>query len=225
MSVAALGPIVQRGGGRATRSRRGSSSGRPRSWSLAARSVAARLEMRGDAFTFYLAGGVFQRRAVAGRGAAAAAGRGRAALPGPGRSTRSRRSAPSGSRSPRPGAARGAALQGDRHDERMASAMRVSDLRQPGRAGARARRATSRARSPRNPALVLGLADRPHADSAVSRAGAAARAPAAPISAARRRSTSTSSSASARPIRAAIARSCSGTCSTTSTCRRAGFTF
>jgi N-acetylglucosamine kinase-like BadF-type ATPase len=60
VTVAALGPIVQRVAGQgdavATRilERAADELG------LAARSVATRLEMRGDEFTFYLAGGVFR---------------------------------------------------------------------------------------------------------------------------------------------------------------------
>jgi N-acetylglucosamine kinase-like BadF-type ATPase len=58
--VAALGPIVQRvadqGDAVATRILERSAD----ELVLAARSVATRLEMRGDAFTFYLAGGVFR---------------------------------------------------------------------------------------------------------------------------------------------------------------------
>jgi N-acetylglucosamine kinase-like BadF-type ATPase len=58
-SVAALGPIVQRvaanGDAVATRILERAAE----ELVLAARSVATRLEMRGDAFTFYLAGGVF----------------------------------------------------------------------------------------------------------------------------------------------------------------------
>jgi N-acetylglucosamine kinase-like BadF-type ATPase len=59
-SVAALGPIVQRvaeeGDAVATRILERAAE----ELVLAARSVASRLEMRGDAFTFYLAGGVFR---------------------------------------------------------------------------------------------------------------------------------------------------------------------
>src|SRR4051794_2849124 len=59
VSVAALGPIVQRvaalGDAVATRILERAAE----ELVLAARSVATRLEMRGDAFTFYLAGGVF----------------------------------------------------------------------------------------------------------------------------------------------------------------------
>ena len=60
MSVAALGPIVQEaaaeGDAVATRILERAAE----ELVLAARSVATRLEMRGDAFTFYLAGGVFR---------------------------------------------------------------------------------------------------------------------------------------------------------------------
>ncbi len=60
MAVAALGPIVQRAaqGGDAVAARILERAAEE--LVLAARSVAARLEMRGDAFAFYLAGGVFQ---------------------------------------------------------------------------------------------------------------------------------------------------------------------
>ena len=59
-SVAALGPIVQR-----VADQGDAVAGRilehaAEELVLAARSVATRLEMRGDAFTFYLAGGVFR---------------------------------------------------------------------------------------------------------------------------------------------------------------------
>src|SRR5262249_59454326 len=60
MAVAALGPLVQRvadqGDAVATRILERAAE----ELVLAARSVAARLEMRGDAFTFYLAGGAFK---------------------------------------------------------------------------------------------------------------------------------------------------------------------
>ena len=60
MSVAAVGPIVQQateeGDAVATRILERAAE----ELVLAARSVAARLEMRGDAFTFYLAGGAFK---------------------------------------------------------------------------------------------------------------------------------------------------------------------
>jgi len=60
MSVAALGPLVQRvteeGDAVATRILERAAE----ELVLAARSVAARLEMRGDTFTFYLAGGMFR---------------------------------------------------------------------------------------------------------------------------------------------------------------------
>jgi N-acetylglucosamine kinase-like BadF-type ATPase len=60
MTVAALGPIVQRaaveGDAVATRILERAAE----ELVLAARSVASRLEMRGDAFTFFLAGGVFR---------------------------------------------------------------------------------------------------------------------------------------------------------------------
>jgi len=60
MTVAALGPIVQevaaQGDAVATRILERAAE----ELVLAARSVAARLEMRGDAFTFFLAGGVFR---------------------------------------------------------------------------------------------------------------------------------------------------------------------
>ena len=60
MTVAALGPIVQQaaedGDAVATRILERAAE----ELVLAAQSVAARLEMRGDAFTFFLAGGVFR---------------------------------------------------------------------------------------------------------------------------------------------------------------------
>jgi glucosamine kinase len=60
MTVAALGPIVQRaaveGDAVATRILERAAD----ELTLAARSVASQLEMRGDAFTFFLAGGVFR---------------------------------------------------------------------------------------------------------------------------------------------------------------------
>src|SRR4029077_3083100 len=60
MNVAALGPIIQRvaaeGDAVATRILERAAE----ELLLAAQSVAARLDMRGDAFTFHLAGGVFQ---------------------------------------------------------------------------------------------------------------------------------------------------------------------
>ena len=61
MSVAALGPIIQNaaathGDAVATRILERAAD----ELVLAARSVATRLEMRGDAFTFFLAGGVFR---------------------------------------------------------------------------------------------------------------------------------------------------------------------
>jgi N-acetylglucosamine kinase-like BadF-type ATPase len=60
MSVAALGPIVQTvaadGDAVAVRILERAAD----ELSLGARSVTARLEMRGDAFSFYLAGGVFR---------------------------------------------------------------------------------------------------------------------------------------------------------------------
>ena len=107
VSVAALGPIVQRaaeqGDAVATRILERAAE----ELVLAARSVATRLEMRGDAFTFYLAGGVFRVVPWLAQELPRAAGRSRAAVPGRSCSTRSRRSAPCGSRSPRRAAARG----------------------------------------------------------------------------------------------------------------------
>ena len=78
------------------------------------------------------------------------------------------------------------------------SMMRLRVFRDRRRAGARAGAPTSRARLAATPATRARAADRPHADPAVSRAGPPAPAPAAPTSAARRRSISTSSSASTR---------------------------
>ena len=81
---------------------------------LAARSVAARLEMRGDRVHVLSRRRRLPRRALARRGAAAAARRGGAALAGRSCSTRSRRSAPCGWRSPRRAAAR--TCRGTRRD-------------------------------------------------------------------------------------------------------------
>jgi N-acetylglucosamine kinase-like BadF-type ATPase len=58
-SVAAVGPIVQRVGEQGDAVAMRILERAADELVLAARSVAARLEMRGDAFTFYLAGGVF----------------------------------------------------------------------------------------------------------------------------------------------------------------------
>jgi len=59
-SVAALGPIVQQVAQRGDAVARGVLERGADELVLAARSVATRLDMRGDAFTFYLAGGVFR---------------------------------------------------------------------------------------------------------------------------------------------------------------------
>ena len=107
MSVAALGPIVQQaaedGDAVATRILERAAE----ELVLAAQSVAARLEMRGDAFTFYLAGGVFQVVPWLADGPAAPAGRGRPAVagPGPGRRAGGRRRLARARRGPRDGAA------------------------------------------------------------------------------------------------------------------------
>jgi N-acetylglucosamine kinase-like BadF-type ATPase len=60
MSVAAVGPIVQRAADEGDAVASGILDRAVDELLLAARSVATRLEMRGDAFTFYLAGGVFR---------------------------------------------------------------------------------------------------------------------------------------------------------------------
>jgi N-acetylglucosamine kinase-like BadF-type ATPase len=60
MSVAALGPIVQRVAAQGDAVAMRSLERAADELVLAAQSVASRLEMRGDAFTFYLAGGVFR---------------------------------------------------------------------------------------------------------------------------------------------------------------------
>src|SRR4051794_35566134 len=60
VSVAALGPIVQRAADVGDAVARRILERAADELVLAAQSVAARLEMRGDAFTFYLAGGVFR---------------------------------------------------------------------------------------------------------------------------------------------------------------------
>ena len=60
MSVAALGPIIQDVAAAGDTVAAGILERAAEELVLAAQSVAARLEMRGDAFTFHLAGGVFQ---------------------------------------------------------------------------------------------------------------------------------------------------------------------
>jgi len=60
VSVAALGPIAQRAAERGDAVALRILERAAEELVLAARSVATRLEMRGDAFTFYLAGGVFR---------------------------------------------------------------------------------------------------------------------------------------------------------------------
>jgi len=60
MSVAAVGPIVQQAVEEGDAVATGIVERAAEELVLAARSVAARLEMRGDAFTFYLAGGAFK---------------------------------------------------------------------------------------------------------------------------------------------------------------------
>ena len=60
MSVAAIGPLVQRASDDGDAVARRILERAADELSLAARSVATRLEMRGDAFVFYLAGGVFR---------------------------------------------------------------------------------------------------------------------------------------------------------------------
>lgn len=60
MTVAALGPIVQAVADQGDAVAKGILERAADELVMAARSVATRLEMRGDAFTFYLAGGVFR---------------------------------------------------------------------------------------------------------------------------------------------------------------------
>src|SRR5256714_3515216 len=60
MSVAAVGPIVQQVAEQGDAVATGILERAAEELVLAARSVASRLEMRGDAFTFFLAGGVFR---------------------------------------------------------------------------------------------------------------------------------------------------------------------
>jgi glucosamine kinase len=60
MSVAALGPIIQRVAGQGDAVAARILERAAEELVLAAQSVATRLEMRGDAFTFHFAGGVFQ---------------------------------------------------------------------------------------------------------------------------------------------------------------------
>src|SRR5206468_10601304 len=60
MSVAAVGPIVQQAADEGDAVGTRILERAAEELVLAARSVAARLEMRGDAFTFYLAGGAFK---------------------------------------------------------------------------------------------------------------------------------------------------------------------
>jgi N-acetylglucosamine kinase-like BadF-type ATPase len=60
VNVAALGPLVDRVAAQGDATAAGILERAADELALAARSVAARLEMRGDAFTFHLAGGVFR---------------------------------------------------------------------------------------------------------------------------------------------------------------------
>jgi len=60
VSVAALGPLVERVAAQGDAAAAGILDRAADELALAARSVATRLEMRGDAFTFYLAGGIFR---------------------------------------------------------------------------------------------------------------------------------------------------------------------
>ena len=60
VNVAALGPLVERVAARGDAAAAGILERAAEELALAARSVATRLEMRGDAFTFHLAGGVFR---------------------------------------------------------------------------------------------------------------------------------------------------------------------
>ena len=193
---------------------------------LAARSVASRLEMRGDAFTFFLAGGVFRvvpwlaeelpRRLaeVAPRCQVQLLARGAG---GRRRLARARRSARRRER---------ASLQGAGRAADVASAMtRVRIFETPAAPGASARAATSRGRSRRNPTLVLGLPTgrtpiplyrelvRLHA------AGPRRFQPRDDVQPRRVPRRQRRRSAQLSRVHAA------STCSTTSTCRRAAFTF
>ncbi len=60
VNVAALGPLVERVAEQGDAAASGILERAAEELALAARSVATRLEMRGDAFTFHLAGGVFR---------------------------------------------------------------------------------------------------------------------------------------------------------------------
>ena len=60
VNVAALGPLVERVAAQGDAAAAGILERAAEELALAARSVATRLEMRGDAFTFHLAGGVFR---------------------------------------------------------------------------------------------------------------------------------------------------------------------
>ncbi|HYM24354.1 MAG TPA: BadF/BadG/BcrA/BcrD ATPase family protein [Vicinamibacterales bacterium] len=60
VNVAALGPLVERVAGQGDAAAAGILDRAAEELALSARSVATRLEMRGDAFTFHLAGGVFR---------------------------------------------------------------------------------------------------------------------------------------------------------------------
>ena len=155
MSVAALGPIVQRaaeqGDAVATRILERAAE----ELVLAARSVATRLEMRGDAFTFYLAGGVFRVVPVARRRAAAPAGRGRAARAGAGarRGAGGRR----GLARARRGARRRAGAAGTRRQAAGDALIAASTDRA---SASSTRRTRSRARWPRDIARHAGRAAR-----------------------------------------------------------------
>jgi len=60
VNVAALGPLVERVAAQGDAAAAGILERAAEELALAARSVATRLEMRGDAFTFHLAGGIFR---------------------------------------------------------------------------------------------------------------------------------------------------------------------
>ena len=158
--------------------------------------------MRGDAFTFYLAGGVFRVVPWLADELPRAPGRGRAAMPGRNGSTRSRRSAPCGWRSPKRAAARSVPATSARPDAAPQPLRSMTDTSRPPFATAHActsvarRRARAGADARRSDASHrLSSGCQPAARRFRSTASSS-RLPqrGASISRARRRSTSTSSS-------------------------------
>ena len=211
-NVATLGPIVQQ---RARRRRRGGDAdpraAPRRSWSLAAASVAARLEMRGDAFPFVLAGGTFRvvpwlaaelRRRLR-RGGAACRVRGR-----------SRASRRSGRRRLWRWRSCAAARNLPRYDRlsRVADRAHLSDARIPPRERSAAERRRARCEHTRARARA---ADRPDADPVLRELARAAPREARRLLARDDVQPRRVPRHRRRRIRAAIARSCSGTCSIT----------